>query len=210
MEKSIEGILNKLEGLSTIELIAKKLNLKKNTAIKKIHELKKLGYVETSGGGKQPRLYRISRIKTQKIGNPGLYDVINKNSPIKLVKPYEHRVVGRSISIEEAIVLAVKSENFRLILASLALFNKVKTWSKLYELAKKENVRRKTGALYELTRKIMRARKIDDKTQKLLLNAKHEKKDIIAGMHSEDFKDIEKKWNVHIPFNYNDLRRYKE
>jgi len=210
MEKSIEGILNKLEGLSTIELIAKKLNLKKNTAIKKIHELKKLGYVETSGGGKQPRLYRISRIKTQKIGNPGLYDVINKNSPIKLVKPYEHRVVGRSISIEEAIVLAVKSENFRLILASLALFNKVKTWSKLYELAKRENVRRKTGALYELTRKIMRARKMDDKTQKLLLSAKHEKKDIIAGMHSEDFKDIEKKWNVHIPFNYNDLRRYKE
>ena len=117
MEKSIEGILNKLEGLNTIELIAKKLNLKKSTAIKKIHELKKLGYVETSGGGKQPRLYRISRIKTQKIGNPGLYDVINKNSPIKLVKPYEHRVVGRSISIEEAIVLAVKSENFRLILA---------------------------------------------------------------------------------------------
>ena len=210
MEKSIEGILNKLEGLSTIELIAKKLNLKKNTAIKKIHELKKLGYVETSGGGKQPSLYRISRIKTQKIGNPGLYDVINKNSPIKLVKPYEHRVVGRSISIEEAIVLAVKSENFRLILASLALFNKVKTWSKLYELAKRENVRRKTGALYELTRKIMRARKMDDKTQKLLLSAKHEKKDIIAGMHSEDFKDIEKKWNVHIPFNYNDLRRYKE
>lgn len=210
MEKSIEGILNKLEGLSTIELIAKKLNLKKSTAIKKIHELKKLGYVETSGGGKQPRLYRISRIKTQKIGNPGLYDVINKNSPIKLVKPYEHRVVGRSISIEEAIVLAVKSENFRLILASLALFNKVKTWSKLYELAKRENVRRKTGALYELTRKIMRARKMDDKTQKLLLSAKHEKKDIIAGMHSEDFKDIEKKWNVHIPFNYNDLRRYKE
>ena len=210
MEKSIEGILNKLEGLNTIELIAKKLNLKKSTAIKKIHELKKLGYVETSGGGKQPRLYRISRIKTQKIGNPGLYDVINKNSPIKLVKPYEHRVVGRSISIEEAIVLAVKSENFRLILASLALFNKVKTWSKLYELAKRENVRRKTGALYELTRKIMRARKMDDKTQKLLLSAKHEKKDIIAGMHSEDFKDIEKKWNVHIPFNYNDLRRYKE
>ena len=210
MEKSIAGMLNKLEGLNTIELIAKKLNLKKSTAIKKIHELKKRGYVETSGGGKQPRLYRISRIKTQKIGNPGLYDVINKNSPIKLVKPYEHRIVGRSISIEEAIVLAVKSENFRLILASLALFNKVKTWSKLYELAKKENVRRKTGALYELTRKIMRARKMDDKTQKLLLSAKHEKKDIIAGMHSEDFKDIEKKWNVHIPFNYNDLRRYKE
>ena len=51
---------------------------------------------------------------------------------------------------------------------------------------------------------------MDDKTQKLLLSAKHEKKDIIAGMHSEDFKDIEKKWNVHIPFNYNDLRRYKE
>src|SRR3989344_3426331 len=118
MEKSIEGILNKLEGLSTIELIAKKLNLKKNTAIKKIHELRKLGYVETSGGGKQPRLYRISRIRIQKVGSPGLYDIINKNSPIKLSKPYEHRIVNGKLSIEEAIVRAVKSGDFRLILAS--------------------------------------------------------------------------------------------
>ena len=210
MKESIDDILKKLEGLNTIDLISKKLNVKKSTAIKKIHVLRKLGYVETSGGGKQPRLYRVLRAKSITIGNPGVYDIINKNSPIKLVKPYENRIIGRKLTIEETIVRAIKSKNFRLILASLALFNKIRNWPSLYLFAKEENVRRKTGALYEVARKIIRVRSIDDKTQRLLLNAKNEKKYIITGMHSKDFKDIEKKWSVFIPFDYNDLRRYKE
>lgn len=210
MEESIERLLKKLEGLNTIESISKKLNVKRNTAIKKVHELRKLGYVETSGGGKQPRLYRISRTKVQSIGNPGLYEIINENSPIKLMKPYEHRIIGKHLTIEEAIIMAVKNKNFRLILASLALFNKIKNWSRLYESAKKENVRRKVGALYDVARKIIRVRRMDNKTRELLLNAKKENKYIIPETYSKDFKDIEKIWNVHIPFNYADLTRYKE
>ena len=210
MNKSIEAILERLEGLNTLDLVQKKLNVKRGTAIKRIHELRKLGYVETSGGGKQPRLYRISRIKMKKIGNPGLYDTINKNSPIKLSKPYEHRIVNGKLSIEEAIARAVKSGDFRLILASLPLFVKVKNWSKLYNLAKKENIRRKIGALYEVAKRIMRVRRIDKKTMRLLLNAKNEEKHIVQGIKSDDFEDIEKKWRVYIPFNMMDLRRYKE
>ena len=83
-----KSILRKLKGLNTIETIQKKLNIKRSTAIKKIHELRKLNYIETSGGGKQPRLYRIHINKIVKIGNPGLYDIINKNSPIKLSRPF--------------------------------------------------------------------------------------------------------------------------
>ncbi len=210
MKESINQILKELEGLNTIELVQKKLKVKKNTAIKKIHELRKLGYVETSGGGKQPRIYRVSRIKIQKIGNPGLYEIINQNSPIKLVKPYEHRIINKALTIEEAIVKAVKSGNFRLILASLALFNKLKNWSRLYEFAKKENVRRKTGALYEVARAIIRVRRMDDKTNRLLLNAKKENKYIVQGLKSKDFQDIEKKWKVYIPFDHKDLKRYRE
>ncbi|MBI2106239.1 hypothetical protein HYT56_05405 [Candidatus Woesearchaeota archaeon] len=210
MKESIESILKKLEGLNTIDLIERKLNVKKNTAIKKISELRKLGYVETRGGGKQPRLYRISRVKREKIGNLGLYDTINKNSPIKLVKPYEHRIIMGKLSIEEAIVRAIKSGNFRLIMASLALFNKIKNCSELYQFAKKENIRRKVGALYELTRKIMKVKSIDEKTMKLLMNAKNEKKFIVEGLKSKDFIDLQKKWNVFIPFNKADLERYKE
>lgn len=210
MKLSKEKILKKIEGINTIDLIQRKLNVKRNTAIKKIHELRKLGYVETSGGGKQPRLYRISRIKIQKIGNPGLYDVINRNSPIKLVKPYEHRIVNGKLSIEETIVRAIKTGDFRLILASLALFNKVKNWARLYNLAKKENIRRKIGALYEVAKKIIRVRKMNYKMMKLMLNAKNEEKYIVKGIKSNDFKNIEKKWNVYIPFNMIDLMRYKE
>ena len=210
MKESIESILEKLEGLNTIDLIERKLNVKKNTAIKKISELRKLGYVKTTGGGKQPRFYWISRIKGEKIGNLGLYDTINKNSLIKLVKPYEHRIIGRRLSIEEAIVRAIKSEDFRLIMASLALFNKIKNISRLYKLAKEENVRRKVGALYEVASRTIKTRKINDKHLKLMLNAKNEKKFIVDGLKSKDFIDLQKRWNVCIPFNKADLERYKE
>ena len=209
MKKPIEKILQALEGLNTIDLVAKKLHIKKTTAIKKVHELRKLGYVKTSGGGKQPRIYRISRTKLVELGNPGLYEVINKNSPIKLVQPYIHRFFNKKLSIEEAIVRAVQSRDFRLILASLALFNKIRNWHDLYQLAKKANIRRKLGALYDTARETIKVRKMDDKTQKLLLQAKNESRYIIQGLKSKDFRAIEKKWKVYIPFNIADLERYK-
>jgi len=210
MKKPIEDNLKDLEGLNTIDLIAKKLNVKRSTAIKKVYELRKQGYVETQGGGKQPRIYRISRIKIRQIGNPGLYDIINKYSKIKIVRPYEHRIIGKKLCIEEAIVRAIKTKEFRVILASLSLFNKIKDWHKLYQYAKKENVRRKIGALYDVARKTILVKKMDNKTMNLLLNAKSEKRHIIENMKSKEFNDIEKKWNVYIPFNKSDLERYKE
>ncbi|MBU2639142.1 MAG: hypothetical protein KKG75_00360 [Nanoarchaeota archaeon] len=205
-----KSILNKIKGLNTIETLQKKLKVKRSTAIKKIHELRKLGYVETSGGGKQPRLYNIHMNKIIKIGNPGLYDIINKNSPVKLSRPFEERIIGKKLSIEEAIIRAIKTEDYRVILASLALFNKIKDFSKLYALAKKENVRRKLGALYELARKTIKTKKIDDKHLKLMLNAKNEKMFIVQNAKSKDFKDIENKWKIYIPFNKQDLWRLKE
>ena len=210
MKESIEPILRKLEGLNTIDLIAKKLNVKESTAIKKIHELRKFGHVETSGGGKQPRLYRVYRNKIVKIGNPGLYDIINKNSPVKISRPYEERIVGRKLSIEEALIRAIKTEKYRVILASLALFNKVKDIPKLYKLAKKEDVRRKLGALYEVARNTIRTKKINEKHLRLMLKAKNEKAFIVPKVKSKDFKDIENKWRVYIPFNKQDLWRLKE
>ena len=92
----------------------------------------------------------------------------------------------------------------------MALFNKVRDWHRLYKFAKNENVRRKVGALYEVARTIIKVRKMDEKTRKLMLNAKNEKKYIIQGLRSKNFQDIEKKWKVFIPFNYADLERYNE
>ena len=85
--ESIE-IAKKLEGVSTLEMISKKLKIKKSTAVKIISKLRKEGFVETSGGGKQPRLYRIRPIRIAGKERTGIYDVINKHSRVKIAEPF--------------------------------------------------------------------------------------------------------------------------
>ncbi len=207
--ESIE-LAKKLEGINTLEMVIKKLNIRKSTAIKMISILRKEGFVETSGGGKKPRLYTISPIRIAGKEHLGLYDIINKYSKIKLFKPFEHKVMDRKLSIEEAIPMAIKEGNFRLVLASLGLFNFVKNWSRLCYYSKKYNVARRLGTLYDVTRTIMKTRKMDNRTRKALLKGKDKSKFIIKPHKAKDFKDIGKKWKVYIPFNKADLMRYKE
>lgn len=207
--KSIE-IAKRLEGINTLKMVMDKLNVRKSTAIKMLSLLRKEGFVETSGGGKKPRLYTISPIRIAGKEHLGLYDIINKYSKIKLFKPFEHKVMDRKLSIEEAIPMAVKDGNFRLVLASLGLFNFVKNWPKLCFYSKKYDVARRLGAIYDVTRTIMKTRKMDNRTRKALLKGKDKSKFIIKPHKSKDFKDIGKKWKVYIPFNKADLMRYKE
>lgn len=207
--KSID-LVKKLEGLHTIKTIQKELKISRSTAIKLMCILRKEGFVETSGGGKQPRFYRISPIKVKKAGYPGLYDIINKYSPIKIAEPVQHRIMGKRLSVEEALVRAVETRKFKVILASLALFRHVKNWSRLHEIAKQHNVRRKIGALYNLARLFMKVRRMDKRTENRLLSSKDKDKYLIPKMKSKDFTDIQKKWKVYIPFTRADLVRYKE
>jgi len=90
------------------------------------------------------------------------------------------------------------------------LFNRIKKWSRLYKYAKERDCRNKVGALYELAKTVIRVKRIDKKTEKGLLKAKDKDKYIIPRMKSRDFKDIEKKYHVFIPFNRADLERLKE
>ena len=207
--KSIE-IAKRLEGLSTLKMVANTLKVKNSTAIKILSILRKEGFVNTSGGGKKSRLYTISPIRIEGKEHLGLYDIINKHSKVKLFKPFEHKVVDRNLNVEEAIPMAVKENNFRLALASLDLFNFVKNWPKLCFYSKKYNVARRVGALYDVTRTIMKTRKMDNRTRKALLKGKDKSKFIIKPHKSKYFKEIEKIWRVYIPFNKADLTRYKE
>lgn len=207
--KSIE-LAKKLEGIHTLELARKKLDVKKSTAVKIISLLRKEGFVETSGGGKKPRLYKISPIRVAGKEHLGLYDIINKYSKVKLWEPYKHKVMDRVFSVEEAIPMAVKEGNFRLTLASLGLFNFVRDWSKLNYFAEKYDVSKKVGALYDVARSYMKTRKMDERTRKSLLKIKTRKQFIIKHAKSKDFMDIGKRWNVYVPFNKADLTRYKE
>lgn len=207
--KSIE-IAKKLEGINTLKMVIKKLKIRKSTAIKTLSILRKDGFVQTSGGGKQPRFYKISPIRVAGQEHMGVYDIVNKYSRVKLVEPVKHKLMDRRLSIEEAIPMAIKEGSFRLVLASLGLFNFVKEWSKLYYYSKKYNAMRKVGALYDVAKLCIRTRRMDKRTRKALLKGKEMDLFVVKPLKSQDFKDIEKKWRIYIPFNKSDLERYKE
>lgn len=205
-----QSIIDKLGNFNRVEDIQNKLKIKRATAIKYIHLLRKEGLVETEYGRGRKRFYRIVKFKKPVVGNDSFYYLINRYSPMKIVIRHDYRIFGRKATIEEAIVKSIGEKNIKIILASLALFNHVKNWPLLLELAKKHNVRRKVGALYELTRMFMRVRKIDKRTLNSLLRAKNEPKFIVENLKSGDFKEIEKKWKVYLPFNKIDMMEYEQ
>ncbi len=207
-----ENMAKTLEGLQTVNTIAKKLDINKKTAINYISKLRKEGYLKNYSGGRKIRFYLIDPLKRKEVGYPGFYDIINKNSRIGLITKLKYRVHGRPLSIEETIIEAIISKDYRVILASLDLFRKVKNWSLLRDLAEKNKIGRKVGALYDLAKKFIRVRRMDLRTRNALLKSKIKNRYIIKNLKGKlsHFKDIEKIWKVYVPFNKQDLMRYKE
>ena len=206
----MQKIAKALEGLQTVDTVAKKLGISRRTAVNVIWKLRKQGLVETGYGKRKIRMYRIRAIKKPELGFKSLYDIINEHSKVKLFTKEVHKIHDHKLTIEEAIVRAVKEQDFRTVLAALGLFNKIKNWPRLLKFAKKENLTKKIGALYDVAKTNIKVRKIDKRTRKALFNGKIKNKYIIKKIKSKDFKDIEKEWNVFIPFNKADLEVYKE
>ena len=204
-----QELAKNLEGLQTIRTIRKKLGVSQRTAINYAYELRKRGFLTETRGNNKTRIYEVRALPSVSHGYPGLYDVINSNSRVKLTKPYEHRVY-HEMSIEEAIIKAIKTEDYRVILASLALFGKVKNWALLHKLAKKDGLLRHVGALYQVAKKCVRVKKMDMRIMKSMKQNSYKQKFIVPKMKSKDFIYIEKEWGVLIPFNKSDLYRYKE
>ncbi len=195
-----EETLWKLEGLQTLETVSEKLGIKKQSALNLLSKLKKEGYVVTEGGGKQPRFYHIYMRKIRP-RSPGMFDIINKYSPkMKLSPWYDHQVHGR-YGPEEALVDAVQTESFRVILASMRLFNHIKDWPRLYRLAKKEDCWQKIGALYDVARMFIRVRKMPRNygPEKYFGWRK------MTQLMKKNFPEISHKWKIYIPFNQNDM-----
>ncbi len=206
----IQELAKRLEGLQTVSTINKTLGVGRRASINYVSKLRKAGYVETSYGHNKIRMYKISPVKIISIGNDGLIETINKNSKVNLVLPYYHRVYGHKISVEEAIVRAVGSGHFRTILASLGLFSKIKSWHLLRVMAEKEKIGRKIGALYDIARQIMRVKRMDKRTRNTLFRSKVLSKFIIENFKSKNFIEIQKMWNIYVPFNKADLEVYKK
>lgn len=206
-----QKLARKLDGLQTVKSVAEKLDIQRNTAINYIYELRKRGYIQEESRGKDKiRLYTIAPYKKRKTGEPGLYEYLNQNSPVKLVEPVRHRLHGEKLTPEKALVRALETEDSRVILSSLALFRKVEDWYELYNLSKEKKIGRKVGALYDLARKtVSKVRRMDEKVRKMLKRTEVDSRYIVPRMRSDDFQKIEKEWNVFLPFNKGDLEVYK-
>ncbi|MBS3138443.1 hypothetical protein J4207_01930 [Candidatus Woesearchaeota archaeon] len=126
----------------------------------------------------------------------------NKYSPhMKLAEWYDHQVHG-VYGPEEALIDAIETQSFRVILASLHLFRHIKDWKKLYKLANERDCWNKVGALYDVARLVL-----DKIQQKVLRPIKAGKVYLIKNYPTkEDFiRPIERKWNVAISFRRGDF-----
>ena len=203
-------IAKKLRGLQTVSTISKIFNVKKRTAINYTWKLRKAGYLTSTGGGKNIKLYRISPLKFKKREGYSLYGLVNKHSRVKLNTAEDYIIHSKKEPPpEEILVRAIASKEFRLMLASFELFNKIKSWSRLKKLSEKYHVGRNVGALYDVTKRFIRVKRMDERTRKALLKS-NGKKFLFYRVKSKSFRDIEKKWKVFIPLNKQDMEIYKE
>src|SRR3989344_1125857 len=153
-------LLRRIEGLHTIETLQKELNLTKQSTINLISKLRKEEYITLfAGGGKKKRIYRITARKQRK-RQEGMFDIINKYSPnMKIREWYDHQVHG-VYGPEEALIDALQTESFRVILASMRLFGHINNWPKLYKLANEKDCWQKVGALHDVARMFLSVQKM--------------------------------------------------
>jgi len=202
-----EEKLRKLDGLHTVDTIMETLSIKKQSAINLITLMRKNQNltVWARGNGKK-KIYKITMRKQRPRCN-GMFDVLNKYSPMKLSPWYDHQVHG-TYGPEEALIDAIQTESFRVILASLRLFAHIKDWKKVYKLANEKDCWQKVGALYDVARlhfKIRRMKLAD-------LHNKFKKKINLINKYptkEEIYLPIEKKWKVSIPFRIGDIMKVK-
>lgn len=198
-----EKMLVRIRGLHTVDSLAKTLNMSRQSALNLVSRLKKEGYIETSGGGRQKRFYKITTTR-QRPRQEGLFDIINRHSPMKVVPLYEHQVHGR-YSEEDALIDALETKNFRVILAGLRLFGHIKNWKKLYELALKKESWPKVYALYELSKQFIRVRKMPAKYR----HCRAAGWMAVTQLKTKNFPELSEKYKVYIPFSRKDMEEIR-
>lgn len=198
--------LKLLQGLHTIETIADKLKIQRTSALNLVSRMKKQGYLTTSGGGKRKRLYTISTKK--QVQGKGMFDLINKYAKTGVYPSFKHIAYGK-YAVENALIDAIKTKDFRVIKASLYLFNQIKNWKKLHRLAKTKDIEQEVGALYDSARLFIKTRKMPENIRKSLHGARQ--KTIIPHLKTTDpqLKAISQEWKVIIPFNKRDLEELR-
>lgn len=145
------------EGKYTAELFAKENGLSRQSAINLLSKLKKKGFVEVAGGGKQKRIYTLHKLPKKKTN--GFYDIVNRYSPEKLQPKFEHYINGR-YTIEHAIIDGIKMGDARTMEATCYLFRHVTDWKGLFDLAKKEKMEKQVIDLYKKARDTIKCKRM--------------------------------------------------
>jgi hypothetical protein len=153
--------MNIESGKYTVESFADKNDLTRASAINKLSKLKKEGYIQVSGGGKQKRIYKISNKKLRQPN--GFFNVLNTYSPEKITPNFKHYIFG-NYSVEKAIIDGLYlTKDIRIKNAMYSLFNHIKNWKKLFDLAKKHNLTKEVLKLYYEARQKVKVRKIPER-----------------------------------------------
>jgi len=194
--------IRKIEGKQTLDTISRKLNLTRNSAANLVSKLRKEGYLKSSGGGKQPRIYTISLKKTTEF-NDGMFDILSKKTPVKIHPPFIHKTDG-IYRVEDAIVDLIRLDDIRILIGVVYLFNHVRDWTYLRKKAR--GIEGKVGALYDFARTIKKTRKMPDKVRRALLRRRPLK--IVNWLHEKEPNEMEKKWNVTVPLRGGDFDQY--
>ena len=134
-----------------------------------------------------------------------MFDIVNKYSPMKLNPWYDHQVYGE-YGAEEALIDAIQTRSFRVILASLRLYSHIKDWRKLHKMALEKGVWQEVMALYELARMYFRVNKLPKKYYKM---GQYRWKSLTQLKNRDNFRDIQKKWHIYIPFNKKDVEEIR-
>ncbi len=148
------------EGKYTLELFAEKQGLQKQSALNLLSKLKSKGLVTTSGGGKQKRIYTITNKPQEKTN--GFYEIVNKYSPEKLSPQFKHKIIGR-YTIEHAIIDGIRIGDSRTLKATTYLFNHIKNWKRLFDLAKEKKCTKEIYELYHKAKQTIKCRTMPKK-----------------------------------------------
>lgn len=143
------------KGKYTVETFAREQGIQKQSAINLLSKLKKKGFVSTTGGGKQKRIYSISNKPEEKTN--GFYDIVNKYSPEKLIPKFKHIVIGK-YTIEHAIIDGIKIGDKRTLNATKYLFNHIKNWKRLFDLAKNKKCVKQVNIMYKEAKKTIKCK----------------------------------------------------
>lgn len=196
-----EELLERLEGMHTVETVAEVLKINKQSALNLLSQLRREEHVTIfAGGGRRKRIYKISMRKQRK-RVLGMFDVINKYSPHMKINPwYDHQVHGK-YTVEDALIDAIETKSFRVILTSLHLFKHVTDWPRLYAAAKQKGIWQKVGALYDVARMFMKVRRMPERYK----TYHHQHWMQLTQLKKKNFPDIANIWKVYISFNKYDV-----